>query len=153
MLDICLVFIDFEVLVWNVHLHAFLAHFCYMFLRKLSSLPVSVWDSNFSLTRACHHHCILFLCVQSNCFFFFFFCCTHLVNTSHLTVPHSAHLLETMSEAKRRNTPERVEFEISFDGEEESEEEQFEHNLRASLSSTTLLDDDSDSDLSDSDVE
>lgn len=53
------------------------------------------------------------------------------------------------------NTPERIEFEISFDGqEEESEEEQFEHNLRASLSSDTLLDDDdSDSELSDSDME
>ncbi|CAL1537118.1 unnamed protein product, partial [Lymnaea stagnalis] len=57
-----------------------------------------------------------------------------------------------------KNTPERVEFEISFDGcEEESEEEQFEHNLRASMSSDTLLDDeeysDSDSDMSDCDIE
>ncbi|BFZ09664.1 hypothetical protein BsWGS_12701 [Bradybaena similaris] len=56
---------------------------------------------------------------------------------------------------QNENTPERIEFEISFDGqEEESEEEQFEHNLRASLSSDTLLDDDdSDSELSDSDME
>ncbi|XP_012938607.1 protein-methionine sulfoxide oxidase mical3b [Aplysia californica] len=52
-----------------------------------------------------------------------------------------------------KKTPERVEFEISFDGqEEESEEEQFEHNLRASLSSDTLLDDDDDDD-SDSDYD
>lgn len=56
-----------------------------------------------------------------------------------------------------KNTPERVEFEISFDGcEEESEEEQFEHNLRASMSSDTLLDDDysdSESDYSDCEYE
>ncbi|GFN80911.1 [F-actin]-methionine sulfoxide oxidase mical3 [Plakobranchus ocellatus] len=47
---------------------------------------------------------------------------------------------------KPTKTPERVEFEISFDGaEEESEEEQFEHNLRASLSSDALLDEESSS--------
>ncbi|KAK6168962.1 hypothetical protein SNE40_020108 [Patella caerulea] len=44
--------------------------------------------------------------------------------------------------AKNSRTPERVEFENTFDGlEEETEEEQIEHNLRASLSSDTLLDD------------
>lgn len=66
-------------------------------------------------------------------------------------------LLPKEATERPKNTPERVEFEISFDGqEEESEEEQFEHNLRASLSSDTLLDDDddeSDSELSDSDLE
>ncbi|XP_059153847.1 protein-methionine sulfoxide oxidase mical3a-like isoform X1 [Physella acuta] len=62
-------------------------------------------------------------------------------------------LMPKESSACPKNTPERVEFEISFDGcEEESEEEQFEHNLRASMSSDTLLDDeysDSESDYSD----
>nr|KAG5694857.1 hypothetical protein BaRGS_028785 [Batillaria attramentaria] len=54
---------------------------------------------------------------------------------------------------KAKKTPERIEFEISFDGqEEESEEEQFEHNLRASMSSDTMLDN-SDEDEEDSDGE
>ncbi|XP_070189268.1 protein-methionine sulfoxide oxidase mical3a-like [Littorina saxatilis] len=54
---------------------------------------------------------------------------------------------------KASKTPERIEFEISFDGqEEETEEEQFEHNLRASMSSDTILDnsdDDEEEDESD----
>ena len=53
---------------------------------------------------------------------------------------------------KAKKTPERIEFEISFDGEEETEEEQFEHNLRASMSSDTILDD-SDEEDDDSDDE
>lgn len=52
---------------------------------------------------------------------------------------------------KAKKTPERVEFEISFDGqEEESEEEQFEHNMRASMSSDSILDN---TDEEDSDAE
>ena len=54
---------------------------------------------------------------------------------------------------KAKKTPERIEFEISFDGqEEESEEEQFEHNLRASMSSDAILDN-SDEEDDDSDEE
>ena len=53
---------------------------------------------------------------------------------------------------KAKKTPERIEFEISFDGEEETEEEQWDHNLRASMSSDTIRlqqeeEDDEDSDL------
>ena len=55
---------------------------------------------------------------------------------------------EVFEQAKK--TPERVEFENSIEGlPEESEEEQVEHNLRASLSSDALLldmDEDSNSD-------
>ncbi|CAG5127224.1 unnamed protein product, partial [Candidula unifasciata] len=73
------------------------------------------------------------------------------IPASHLTPL----LLPKDTSERAENTPERIEFEISFDGqEEESEEEQFEHNLRASLSSDTLLDDeDSDSELSDFDAD
>ncbi|KAL5010476.1 hypothetical protein ScPMuIL_012781 [Solemya velum] len=56
---------------------------------------------------------------------------------------------------KAQKTPERIEFENSIEGlPEESEDEQLEHNLRASMSSdtlTSLLDEDSDSDLESSD--
>ncbi|XP_071113643.1 LOW QUALITY PROTEIN: F-actin-monooxygenase MICAL3-like [Haliotis cracherodii] len=55
---------------------------------------------------------------------------------------------------KAKKTPERVEFENTFEGlEEESEEEQFEHNLRASFSSDKLLDGEEDYDESDTDSE
>lgn len=49
-------------------------------------------------------------------------------------------------------TPERMEFEISFDGIKESEEEQSEHNLHAPLSLDALPDEDTDSESSNSDV-
>ena len=78
-------------------------------------------------------------------YLFFFPCntaivfCTFLADLSPLTLP-----VDVLD--KPTKTPERVEFEISFDGaEEESEEEQFEHNLRASLSSDALLDGESSS--------
>ncbi|XP_067675060.1 F-actin-monooxygenase MICAL3-like isoform X3 [Haliotis asinina] len=55
---------------------------------------------------------------------------------------------------KAKKTPERVEFENTFEGlEEESEEEQFEHNLRASFSSDMLLDGEEEYDESDTDSE
>jgi hypothetical protein len=61
------------------------------------------------------------------------------------------HLFRTLSAAERtKSTPERVEFEISFDGEEEAEETQCEHNLRASMAT---LQSDTDSESSDSDNE
>lgn len=49
-----------------------------------------------------------------------------------LTVPE-----EPFPQAMR--TPERVEFENSLEGEEETEEEQTEHNLRSSISCDLLL--------------